>query len=81
MLEHLNRNKFLRAKIRMQNVLKRQIPLQNFTEERCIAVKFWERVSIIFCCVSTFKNFRNFYTRMKRKFYCNIYIQNTIFNM
>ena len=34
MLEHLNRKKVLRAKIRMQNVLKRQIPPRNFTEER-----------------------------------------------
>ena len=40
MLEHLNRKKVLRAKILMQNVLKRQIPPRNFTEERCIAVKF-----------------------------------------
>ena len=40
MLEHLNRKKVLRAKILMQNVLKRQIPLQNFSEERCVAVKF-----------------------------------------
>ena len=78
MLEHLNRKMVLRAKILMQNVLKRQMPPQNFTEERCIAVKFWERVSVIFCGVSTF---RNFYTRIKRKFYWNIYIQNTIFNM
>ena len=36
MLEHLNRKKVLRAKILMQNVLKRQIPPRNFTEERCI---------------------------------------------
>ena len=34
MLEHLNRKKVLRAKIPMQNVLKRQIPPRNFTEER-----------------------------------------------
>ena len=40
MLEHLNRKKVLRAKILMQNVLKLQIPPRNFTEERCIAVKF-----------------------------------------
>ena len=57
MLEHLNRKKVLRAKILMQNVLKRQILPRNFTEveERCIAVKFWERVSVIFWCVPTFK--------------------------
>ena len=40
MLEHLNRKKALRAKILMQNVLKRQIPPRNFTEERCIAMSF-----------------------------------------
>ena len=34
MLEHLNRNMALRAKILMQNVLKRQISPRNFTEER-----------------------------------------------
>ena len=38
MLEHLSRKKVLRAKILMQNVLKRLIPPRNFTEERCIAV-------------------------------------------
>ena len=38
MLEHLNREKVLRATILMQNVLKRQIPPRNFTEERCITV-------------------------------------------
>ena len=40
MLEHLDHKKVLRAKILIQNVLKRQIPPQSFTEERCIAVKF-----------------------------------------
>ena len=55
MLEHLNLKEVLRGKILMQNVLKRQIPPQNFTEERCIAGKFWERVSVIFCCFPTFK--------------------------
>ena len=40
MIKHLNRKMALRAKILMQNVLKRQIPPRNFTEERCIAVKF-----------------------------------------
>ena len=40
MLEHLDRKKVLRAKILMQNFLKRQISLRNFTEERFIAVKF-----------------------------------------
>ena len=60
MLEHLNRKKVLRAKILMQNVLKRQIPPRNFTEERCIAVKFWERVSVIFCCVPTSKEIYKF---------------------
>ena len=49
MLEHLNRKKVLRARILMQNVLKQQIPPRNFTEERIIAVKFWERVSVNFC--------------------------------
>ena len=49
MLEYLNRKKVLRAKILMQNVLKRQIPPRNFTEER------WERASVIFCCIPTFK--------------------------
>ena len=34
MLENLNRKKVLRAKMLMQNVLKRQIPPRNFTEER-----------------------------------------------
>ena len=56
MLEHLNRKKVLRAKILMQSVLKRQIQPRNFSEERIIAVyKFWERASVIFCCVPTFK--------------------------
>ena len=55
MLEHLNPKKVLRAKILMQNVLGRQIPPRNFTEERCIAGKFWERASVIFCCIPTFK--------------------------
>ena len=57
MLEHLNRKKVLRATILMQNVLnlKRQIPPRNFTEERCIAGKIRERVSVIFCYVPTFK--------------------------
>ena len=55
MLEHLNPKKVLRAKILMQNVFKWQIPPRNFTEERCIAVKFWERVSVIFVCVPTVK--------------------------
>ena len=49
MLEHLNRKKVLRAKILMQNVLKRQIPPRNFTEERL------ERASVIFSCIPTFK--------------------------
>ena len=60
MLEYLNRKKVLRAKILMQNVFKWQIPPRNFTEERCIAGKFWERVSVIFCCVSTFKEIYKF---------------------
>ena len=41
MLGHINRKKVLRAKILMQNVLKRQIPPRNFTED--------------FCCIPTFK--------------------------
>ena len=45
--------------ILMQSVLKREIQPRNFSEERCIAVKFWERASygasVIFCCVPTFK--------------------------
>ena len=40
MLEHLNRKKVLREKTLMQNVLKRQIPPRNVTEEQCIAGKF-----------------------------------------
>ena len=40
MLEHLNHKKVLRAKILLQNVLKQQIPVRNFTKEPCIAVKF-----------------------------------------
>ena len=52
MLEYLNRKKVLRAKILVQNVLKRQIPPRNFTEERCIAVKFL-----------LLRKFRNFHTR------------------
>ena len=40
MLEHLNRRKVLRARILMQNALKRQIPPRNFTEERCIERSF-----------------------------------------
>ena len=68
-LEHLNPKKVLRAKILMQNVLKRQIPPRNFTEERCIAVKFesvFPSFSVVFLLL---RKFRNFYTRIKRKFY------------
>ena len=77
MLEHLNRKKVLRAKILLQNVLKWQIPPRNFSEERCIEVKFWERVSVIFCCVSTFKKFIN---KNQMQILLKYLYENTIFN-
>ena len=53
MLEHLNRNKILRAKISMQNVLKRQIPPRNFTEDESVLPSF----SVVFLLLRKFRNF------------------------